>query len=85
MNAENALRAVTLIENALATFQRENGLTPRVILLPRHISEKYFREISTIEALLPDTSHLAQAPGDAAMWVDVRVVEHETIEDIEIY
>lgn len=74
-------KAITVVDSALKEFERRSGLTPRVILLPRRIFEQYFREASLLAAILPD----APAPRDEREWADVRVVEHEALEEIEVY
>lgn len=74
-------RATTLIHAALATFERESGLTPLVVLLPRRVFNQYVREQSLLASVLPE----APEPKDPREWADVRVVEHERIEEIEVY
>ena len=73
--------ATTLIHAALATFERESGLTPVVVLLPRLVFNQYVSEQSVLDSVLPEPSTL----NNPHEWADVRVVEHERIEEIEVY
>ncbi len=74
-------KATKLIHEALALFEVASGLTPLVVLLPRRVFEQYSRERRLLDSVLPDSS----APRDPREWADVRVVEHERIEEIEVY
>jgi len=75
------VKAITLIENALADFERRSGLSPRVVLLPRRVFEQYYQESKILESALPELP----APKDSQDWTDVRVVEHGFIEELEVY
>jgi len=57
-------------------------MTPKVILLPWRLFEKYAREREALDSILPNVA--AYKPDDEH-WSDVRVVEHEAIEEIEVY
>lgn len=76
-------QATPVIYDALARFERVSGMAPRVVLLPRRIFDQYVRERRVLESVMPDT----QPPEskDPAEWADVRVVENERSEEIEVY
>lgn len=63
-------------------FVAQNGMAPRVILLPIRIFRQYAHESEMLESVLPRAR--AYKPDDDN-WTDVRVVEHEAIEEIEVY
>lgn len=73
--------ATKLIHDALRAFEAESGMVPVVVLLPRRIFEQYVREQRTLESVMPEVT-VRQDPRE---WADVRVVEHESIEEIEVY
>lgn len=75
-------RATTVIHAALQSFERASGLTPVVVLLPRRVFDQYVREQKQIAAVLPPHPPMQKDPLE---WADVRVVEHERIEEIEVY
>lgn len=74
-------KAVTVVDEALRSFERESGLTPRVVLLPRRVFNEFVRESNILASVLP----VDRNPKDPREWADVRVVEHEQIESIEVY
>ena len=74
--------ATKVIHAALQAFERESGLIPVVVLLPRRVFNQYVREQTVIEAALPPRPPVQKDPLE---WADVRVVEHERIEEIEVY
>lgn len=76
------MKAITLVDQALMQFARESGMTPRVILLPIRIFRQYEREANLLESVLPRA--VPYKPDDE-QWTDVRVVEHEAVETIEVY
>lgn len=76
-------QATPLIYDALARFERVSGMAPRVVLLPRRVFDQYSRERVLLESVMPDTQ--PAAPKDPAEWADVRVVENERSEEIEVY
>lgn len=73
------MKAITLIDEALSRFQFESGMVPRVILLPWRIFRQYEREANLLESVLPANDR------DDGDWADVRVVEHESIQSVEVY
>ena len=76
-------RATTVIHAALSKFESESGLVPLVILLPRRVFNQYVVEQRVIADAMPELA--APAAKDPREWADVRVVEHERIEEIEVY
>lgn len=80
-------KAITVVSEALARFEGQEGLTPRVALLPRRIFRQYESEVRRLEAVMPGATNTEwneptrREPG----WTDVRLVEHEGIEEIEVY
>lgn len=75
-------KATTVIHAALQAFERASGLTPVVVLLPRRVFDQYVLEQRTIAAVLPPQPPMQKDPRE---WADVRVVEHESLEEIEVY
>ena len=73
--------ATQVVHAALSAFEDESGLTPLVILLPTRIFRQYEREAMSLAAVLPPEPEGARGPE----WCDVRVVEHESNEEIEVY
>lgn len=80
-SSESHEKATTAVHAALQAFELASGLVPCVILLPRRIFSQYLREQTLLESVLPE----APQPKDPREWADVRVVEHERIEEIEVY
>lgn len=76
------MKAITLVDQALMQFQRESGMAPRVILLPVRVFRQYEREASLLESVLPQARPYRP---DDENWTDVRVVEHESIQSVEVY
>ena len=70
-----------MIHAALSKFEDESGLTPLVVLLPRRVFNQYVQEQAILSEALPDVE--PRDPGGE--WADVRVVEYERIEEIEVY
>jgi len=80
-------RAITAVEAALRRFEFETGLTPRVVLAPRWVFSRYLAEKKIIDSARPH-----QEPGSPPglrhtepEWADVRLVEHENAETLEVY
>lgn len=71
-----------MIHAALSKFEDESGLTPLVVLLPRRVFNQYVQEQKMIASVLPEHPPMQKDPLE---WADVRVVEHERIEEIEVY
>ncbi len=65
---------------ALSQFEAESGLAPLVVLLPSRLFSAYSAEAARLNAVLP----AAREPRGPE-WCDVRVVEHEQIDEIEVY
>mgnify|MGYP001592314588 CR=1 FL=1 len=78
-----ARQATTVIYDALARFERASGMPPRVVLLPRRVFDQYSRERVLLDSVLPDAA--PPKPKDPREWSDVRVVENERSEEIEVY
>ena len=76
------MKAITLVDHALMEFQRQSGMTPRVILLPVRIFRQYEREANLLAGVLPQAKPYKP---DDEHWTDVRVVEHEEIQYPEVY
>lgn len=77
-----APRAVTVVNGALSHFEHETGLAPRVILLPRRIFNRYVEERQVLDAVLPP---VMIGRRDEREWCDVRIVEHEGLDEPEVY
>lgn len=76
------MKAITIVDRALMQFAAQSGMTPRVILLPIRIFRQYEKEALMLESVLPKAKPYRP---DDEQWADVRVVEHEAIEEIEVY
>lgn len=74
-------RATKLIHDALSRFEQESGMVPLVVLLPCRVFEQYSSERRLLDSVLPEMPE-SRDPRD---WTDVRVVEHERIQEIEVY
>ena len=74
-------KAITEIDVALRAFEQLYKIPPRVILLPTPLFERYAAEAAALDAVLPNLGPMPPAPG----WTDVRVVEHDAIQEIEVY
>ena len=77
-------KAITVVEAALSEFERENQMSPRVILLPRELFRQFEEEQATIESVLPPVTIGRRERNDPA-WADVRIVEHTEINSPEVY
>lgn len=77
-------RAITLVNRALWGFERETGLPPRVALLPWKLYRRWEAERANLAGILPETPPVAGDMGEKD-WVEVRVVEHEAAQTIEVY
>lgn len=75
-------KAITVINEALGEFERTTGLIPRVILLPRRIFRQYEQEQAVLDSIIPS---VPPPPDDSREWADVRMVEHEALEQVEVY
>lgn len=73
-------KAITLVERALSDFERDNQMPPRVVLLPRRVFEQFEAEQMRIASVMPGAETVT-----GPEWADVRVVEHEGLEDLEVY
>ncbi len=76
------MKAITLVDRALRQFEAQSGMTPRVILLPRRVYCQFEAESRLLEDVLPPVT-IGRRERDE--WADVRVVEHEAIEEVEVY
>lgn len=76
-------RAITTVDAALRRFEFETQLSPRVILLPRRVFKQFLIEKATVDAAMPYEPPPHEPIGGD--WADVRVVEHEALEEIEVY
>ncbi len=56
-------------------------MVPLVVLLPCRVFEQYSSERRLLDSVLPEMPE-SRDPRD---WTDVRVVEHERIQEIEVY
>jgi hypothetical protein len=79
----NSPRAITVVDAALRRFEFETRLSPRVVLLPRRVFEQFLAEKATVDAAMPYEPPHPHC--DDPEWADVRVVEHEGLEEIEVY
>ena len=57
-------------------------MTPRVILLPLRLFRQYAKEQEMLDGILPVARPYRP---DDENWADVRVVEHEAVQEIEVY
>lgn len=73
-------KAITVIERALCEFQAASGLLPRVILVPVELYQKYESERSVLDAVLG-----SEPPAEGENWTEIRVVEHDGIDALEVY
>ena len=74
-------RATTVIHAALSNFEASTGLVPLVILLPRRVFDQYAREQDILASVIPDGPEVM----GGREWAEVRIVEHESLEEIEVY
>ena len=77
------MRAITEVDRALRQFEFEMKMTPRVILLPRRVFEQFVSEQAVVDSAMPYEPPPREPMGED--WADVRVVEHEALEEIEVY
>lgn len=75
-------RAITLLETALKDFEKATGLSPRVALVPPKVFTRYERERAVLDGILPSETLSESLPPN---WTSVRLIEHERVEEIEVY
>lgn len=76
---------ISRVDRALHRFEEQTGMVPRVVFIPSSMYDQFELEHAVIQSAMPYNPGCDKDEwlvGDA---VEVRVVEHETLEKIEVY